>query len=324
MTHRKNEATTAARIRIGISSCLLGAKVRYDGNHKLDTYITQTLGRFFDYVPVCPELAIGMGVPRPPIRLVGDPSAPRAVGVDDPALDVTARLAAYGTGMGHDLQEISGYILKSKSPSCGMERVKIYGAHGGHAKQGRGIYAAAFTAAQPLLPIEEDGRLGDPVLRENFIERVFAYHRWQELIRIGVNPRRLVEFHTRHKFALMAHSTEAYGDLGRLVARAGKGRVSLLAEQYVRLFLDTLKLRATRSRHANVMMHIMGFLKRELDGGDKDELLEVIHAYRRGQLPLVVPITLLKHHFRRHPDPYVLQQTYLNPHPQELMLRNSI
>lgn len=316
--------TLPDRIRIGISSCLLGQKVRYDGGDKQDSFINGTLGRFFEFVPVCPEVAIGLGVPREPIHLVGDPEQPRAVGVRNPQLNVTEPLTAFGRKTARELDgTISGYILKSKSPSCGMERVKLY-RNGTPSKQGVGLYARELMRAQPLLPVEEEGRLGDPVLRENFIERVFAFRRWQELAASGLTAARLVEFHAAHKLTLMAHSPAHYRSLGRLVANAGTRPIGELAEEYIQGFMTALKHRATRKRHANVLMHLMGYLKKQLDGADKAELLDLIEAYRLGQLPLIVPVTLLKHHFRRHPDAYVAQQTYLNPHPPELMLRNGI
>jgi len=315
------DSASHPRIRLGISSCLLGQRVRYDGNHKHDRFITDTLGRFFEFVPVCPEVAIGLGVPRPPIRLIGPASAPRAVGTDDPALDVTDKLDAWGRRMARELDDISGYIFKSKSPSCGMERVKVYQRGAMPAKHGRGIYAAAFLTARPGLPAEEEGRLNDPRLRENFIERVFSYRRWQTLEISGLTPARLVEFHTRHKLALLAHGTESYRQLGRLVAQAGKKGLKALADEYIRRFMDALAHPATPARHANVMMHLMGYLKQELDAADKAELLELIHGFRTGEAPLAAPLTLLRHHFRSLPHPYVAHQTYLYPDPRELLLR---
>jgi uncharacterized protein YbgA (DUF1722 family)/uncharacterized protein YbbK (DUF523 family) len=313
-----------ATIHVGISSCLLGAKVRFDGGHKHDTYITGTLGQYFDFVPVCPEMAIGLGAPREPMRLVGDPDHPRAVGIRTGQLDATDRLAAYGHQMGRKLAGISGYILKRASPSCGMERVKVYDDKGVAVPKGAGIYAAAFMDEQPLLPVEEEGRLGDPLLRENFIERVFVYHRWQRLLAAGVTASKLVAFHTDHKLLIMAHSQAAYQRIGRLVARAGSKPIAALADAYVAELMTALRRRVSRGRHANILLHLSGYLKRALDGGDKAELVATIDAYRRGLVPLVVPITLLKHHFRRHPHPYVERQCYLSPHPQELMLRNNV
>jgi Uncharacterized conserved protein len=310
-------------IRLGISACLLGEKVRFDANHKLDTYIRDTLGQYFDFVPVCPEVAIGLGVPRPTIRLVGDPAQPRVVGVLDPSLDVTAPMEQYGRRMARELPPLAGYLLKSKSPSCGMERVKVY-QDKGVPKMGRGLYARELMAGRPLLPVEEEGRLGDPVLRENFIERVFCYHRWQQLEAQGLTPARLVDFHARHKLVLMSHGAEYYRALGRLVATAGSADIKTLAQDYIHGFMAALAHPATRKRHTNVLQHLMGYLKKQLDSADKVELLEIIEAYRLGEVPLIVPITLLNHHFRRHPNDYVAQQIYLAPHPRELMLRNHI
>ena len=313
------------KIRIGISQCLLGDKVRFDGNHKHDRYITETLGQFFEFIPVCPEVAIGLGVPREPIRLEGEVAAPRAVGVRDKSIDATDRLLRYGRQVARDLGDISGYILKSKSPSCGMERVKVYHPGGGGSdSKGIGLFVKGFRERQTLVPMEEEGRLCDPVLRENFIERVFAYHRWRELTAMRLTPARLVQFHTEHKLSLMAHGAEPLKQLGRIVAAAGTRPLREVSEEYVAGFMATLQKRATRRRHTNVLQHLAGYLKKQLDSGDKAELAEVIEEYRLGRVPLVVPLTLFKHHFRRHPDPYIEQQIYLNPHPKELMLRNAL
>lgn len=315
-----NEETNRV-IRIAISSCLLGEKVRFDGNHKHDHYISGTLGRVFQFVPYCPEVAIGLGIPREPIRLEGDPLAPRAVGVRDKSIDVTIALEEYGRKVVNNSQEISGFIFKSRSPSCGMERVKVYRSHG-VPQHGSGIFAATVMAGLPLLPTEEEGRLGDPALRENFLERVFIYHRWQQLNRSPLTAQHLVEFHTRHKLIVMAHSTEAYRALGRLVAEAGTQPIATLGARYISGLMAALKHRATAKRHANVLHHLLGYLKKQLDSADKAELLELIERFRLGQLPLIVPITLLRHHFRRHPHPYVTGQLYLEEPPQQLMLHS--
>ncbi len=306
---------------LGVSACLLGEKVRFDGNHKLDAYIRDTLGACFQFVPVCPEVAIGLGVPRPAIRLQGDPLQPRAVGVSNPDLEVTAALEQYGRSMGRELPQLSGFLFKSKSPSCGMARVKVH-QEKGPPRSGSGIFARNVMDARPLLPVEEEGRLGDPQLRENFLERVFAYHRWQQLEASGITPARLVDFHSRHKLVLMSHGAEYYRRLGQLAAEAGSRPTGELAQVYGREFMAALRHPATRKRHANVLQHLMGYLKRVLDSGDKQELVELIDAYRLGELPLIVPITLLRHHFRRHPHDYVAKQLYLAPDPRELMLRN--
>ena len=310
------------RIRIGISSCLLGERVRFDGNHKQDHYVSDTLGEVFEFVPVCPEIGIGLGVPRPTIRLVGDAAAPRAVGVKMPDLDVTDRLVHYGKQAAAKLNDLGGYIFKSKSPSCGMERVRLYDGNGGGTKQGVGLYAREIMRALPLLPVEEEGRLGDPVLRDNFLERVFVYHRWRLLDRRRLTARALVEFHTRHKLILMAHGAEHYRALGRLVATAGTRPMPELAPEYAAALMAALRHRATPRRHANVLMHIMGYLKTRLNHEDKQELLELIEGYRLGRLPRVVPVTLLKHHFRKYPNDYIAGQLYLNPSPAELKLRS--
>ena len=313
-------------IRIGISACLLGEAVRFDGQHKRDAFIIGTLGTCFDFVPVCPEVAVGLGIPRQSMRLVAvDGGAPRAVGNRDATLDATEALQDYGRRMVGTCEGLSGYLFKSASPSCGMARVKVYSPRGGApAKRGVGIFAAEVMAAWPNLPVEEEGRLGDPVLRENFIARVYAYHRWRALLAGGLTPGRMVAFHDRHKLTVMAHGAEPARALGRLVAEAGKRAPAELAAAYESAFMAHLRRTATRRTHTNVLHHLMGYLKRVLDAPDKQELLEVIESYRQGQVPLVVPTTLLRHHFRRHPHPYVAGQTYLEPHPRELMLRNGI
>ncbi len=313
-------------VSIGISTCLLGQNVRYDGGHKRDRFITGTLSNYFEFVPICPEVAIGLGIPRDPIRLVGTPHGIRVVGVNEPELDVTDRLREYGAKMAEELDNISGYIFKSRSPSCGMERVKLYadGVKGAASSDGVGQYAQALMGGLPNLPVEEDGRLNDPVLRENFIERVFTYHRWQQVQRRGMTASKLVEFHTNHKFAVLAHDQAGYRQLGKLVAKAGDGPIRELADRYIRQLMICLKRPATRKNHTNVLQHIQGYLKTELDADDKAELVDVLEQYRLGQVPLIVPITLLKHHFRKCPDAYVGRQTYMAPHPPELMLRNLI
>ncbi len=312
-------------IRLGVSACLLGESVRYDGGHKRDRYVTDVLAEWFEFVPVCPEVGIGMPTPRPPIRLVSTAKGVRALGVNDPGQDVTRPLAAYYSKVADNLAGISGYILKSKSPSCGMERVKLYDEHGQPLQEkSRGRFADRLLSAQPLLPVEEEGRLNDPVLRENFITRVFVYRRWQALRAQRPRARDLVQFHADHKYLLMAHNQAGYRRLGRLVADAGNIKKSELLDSYIVELMQLLGRPATRKSHTNVLQHLAGYLKNALDSADRQELAELIDRYRLGQLPLVVPVTLLNHHFRRHPDPYIARQVYLNPHPAELMLRNHV
>lgn len=321
--HAPSPAPTWPRLRIGVSSCLLGQQVRHDGQHKRDRYVTDVLGGYCDFVGLCPEVGIGLGVPRPPIRIVDRGAGPRVVGVADPTLDVTDRLRAYADVEAPRVAALDGYIFKRASPSCGVFRVKVYSGPGVPSMDGRGAFADAVMTRWPNLPVEEEGRLNDPVLRENFIERVFVYQRWRGL-RAALTPRALVAFHSEHKLLIMAHNQAAYRRLGQRVAGAGRGDLGALADAYEAELMAALTRRATRAGHTNVLQHLMGYLKRALDAEDKRELLEVIEAYRAGQVPLVVPLTLLRHHFRRHPHPYVERQIYLQPHPAELMLRNHV
>lgn len=312
-------------LRIGISSCLLGHQVRFDSGHKHNPYITQTLGAYFEFVPFCPEVAIGLGTPRAPIRLVDVDGRIRVRGVREPQQDVTEALVRYGETVVRQLDQVSGYVLKKGSPSCGMARVKVYDSASGHPlRSTSGMFAGTLMQALPDLPVEEEGRLMDPRLRENFIERVFVYHRWKCYRAAGLTPGALVDFHTRHKFSVLAHDEPAYRTLGRLVSDAGAGDLEALATAYIRVLMQALRKIATPKQHANVLGHILGFFKDSITGDDKTELLEIIEAYRREQLPLIVPMALFHHHLRRHPNDYLNAQYYLNPHPRELMLRNRI
>ena len=315
---------TPARIPVGVSSCLLGQTVRYDGGHKHDRYVTGVLGRYFEYVAYCPEALAGLGVPRPPIRLTGDPGAPRALRVDDPRANMTDSLLSVARGAAPEMGALRGYIFKRDSPSCGMERVKVYGAPGKSPRMGRGLFARAVMQAHPLLPCEEESRLNDAPLRESFVERVFAYDRWLRLMADRCTPGRLVAFHTRHKLLLLSHSEVHYRASGRIVADAGRRDRDRLAAGYLSTFMEGMRRRATRRRHTNVLQHLAGYLKRSIDLGDRRALAEIIEEYRTGAVPLVVPIRFLRHHFRRAPDRYVEMQHYLEPYPDELGLRNHL
>jgi len=317
-------ANAPARIPVGVSSCLLGEEVRYDGGHKLNRYVTGELGRYFEYVPFCPEALAGLGIPRPPIRLEGEPATPRAVRVDDASINVTGALEAASHRIVPKLERVRGYIFKRASPSCGMERVKVYQAPGRPPRAGRGIFANAVMEAYPLLPCEEEGRLNDPALRESFVERVFAFDRWRRTMKEGFTPARLVEFHTRHKLLLLSHSEIHYRAAGRLVADAGRRDPATLAGEYLETLMEGMRRRATRRRHANVLQHLAGYLKRRVDSGDRQALAALIDEYRTGAIPLVVPIRLLRHHFRHAPDRYVEMQHYLEPCPDALGLRNHL
>ncbi|MBI6853428.1 DUF523 and DUF1722 domain-containing protein [Pseudomonas lijiangensis] len=311
--------------KLGISACLLGAEVRFNGGHKESRLCTQALSEYFDFVPACPEVAIGMGIPREPIRLVGDPVNPQAVGTVNRELNVTQALADYGLHMAGEMDDICGYIFMQKSPSCGLERVKVYRENGAPVDGGgRGIYAQTFCASQPDLPVEEDGRLNDAVLLENFVTRVFAYAAWQKLLKDGVTRRALSEFHSRYKYQLMASNPQQYKVLGNMLGSMGRSDPNEIAPRYFSQLMAALKKCATRSTHTNVLQHLSGYLKNHLDTEDKQEIQRLISQYHQGIVPLIVPLTLLKHHFRQHPDPYIALQVYMQPHPENLSLRNAI
>ena len=312
-------------IKVGVSACLLGEKVRYDGGHKHDHYITDTLGRFFTFVPVCPEVESGMPIPREAMRLEGDSSAPRLM-TRISKIDKTDQMLAFCDSKLAELEtaNLCGFIFKKDSPSSGLYRVKVYDAKGMPAKNGSGLFAAAVVRRFPLLPVEEEGRLCDPMLRENFIERVFSYHRWHCFIASGFSYDRLVEFHTAHKLLLMAHSPDIYRKLGVLVAHGKGTRPDELLAAYEQLFMQGLTLLATSRKNSNVLQHIMGYFKKQLSAVEKQELLEVIGQYHDNLLPLVVPITLLRHYVNKYDQQYLKGQYYLAPHPAELMLRNHV
>ena len=309
------------KIPIGISSCLLGEQVRFDGSHKRDAYIVGTLSQYFDFHPFCPEVAIGLGIPRPTIHLIKTDDVVRCVGVKNPELDLTNRLLDVAAQQKERHSGLCGYILKKDSPSCGMERVKVYSGNQPH-REGFGIFAQEMMRNNPLLPVEEEGRLGDPGLRENFIQRVYVLYRWQQLLAEGLSAQKLTHFHARHKLIIMSHAD--YRELGQLLARLSKDNLLEIAEQYISQLMNTLKIVVNRSNHVNVLQHIQGYLKKELSTDDKAELCEVIERYRSGEIPLIVPLTLLKHHFRKSPDHYIEESYYLSPYPQELKLINQL
>jgi uncharacterized protein YbgA (DUF1722 family)/uncharacterized protein YbbK (DUF523 family) len=318
------DAVSEGKVRLGVSACLLGESVRYDGGHKRDRFLTETLAPFVEWVPVCPEIELGLGVPRDTLRLVGEPAAPRLV-VERTGEDLTARMDRLARRRVEALAalELDGYVLKRASPSCGLFRVRVYDAKRSPSAAGRGLFAAALVDRLPALPVEEEGRLGDPALRENFIERVFAMARWRGFVARRPRARDLVAFHAAQKFAVLAHSPVHYSRLGRLVAEAGRLSPSML-DEYARLLMSALGVRATRARHANVLQHMAGFFKTRLEDEERAELGEVIEEYRRGLVPLVVPITLVRHHVRRLGVTYLRDQIYLTPHPKELLLRNHV
>jgi len=309
------------KIPIGISSCLLGEEVRYDGGHKKHSYITGTLSKYFEFRPVCPEMAIDLGAPRSPIHLIEKKNKIRCVDINSPDIDVTEKLRDYAEDLKQLHMDLCGYILKKDSPSCGMERVKVY-IKSVPVRIGIGIYAEQMMNNNPLLPVEEEDRLGDPQLRENFIQRIFVLSRWKSLVDNGISINRLMDFHARHKLIIMSRGD--YQQLGRLLANSGNNDVNIIADQYILQLMKILKKVATRNKHVNVLQHIQGYLKKELSIDDKAELCDIIDRYRRGEIPLIVPLTLLKHQFRKCPDPYIENSYYMSPYPEEMKLINQL
>lgn len=311
-------------IKLGVSSCLLGEQVRYDGGHKHDRYITDVLGRYFCFVPVCPEVGCGLPIPRESMRLEDDPAAPRLM-TNKTRIDLTGQMLDYCNRKVEELaaEDLCGYVFKKDSPSSGLFRVKVYN-NGMATKNGSGLFAAAMVRRFPLLPMEEEGRLHDPQLRENFIERVFSYRRWKDFLKEGPTLGQLVRFHTNHKLLMMAHSPEVYRSMGALVAHGKDLPLSELLQHYEELFMKGLSFHATFKKNTNVLQHLMGYFKRELTADEKQELLEVIGQYHDQLTPLIVPITLIRHYVRKYDQQYLKEQVYLAPHPAELMLRNHV
>lgn len=312
------------KIRMGVSACLLGEKVRYDGGHQWDRYLTGTLGQYFDFVPVCPEVEIGLPVPREALRLVGEAEGPRLV-TSRTGQDLTERMETWAEQRVKELERegLCGFIFKGRSPSSGMARVKLYEPSGIPSQKGVGLFARIFMQHFPLLPVEEDGRLHDPKLRENFLECVFTFQRWRDLLAGGLSLGRLVEFHSRHKLLLLAHSSEIYRQMGKLVADGKTLPAEELFQSYEALLMKGMRLLPTVHKHLNVLQHLLGYFKKDLSADEKQELLEIFEQYRRGDVPLVVPVTMINHLVRKYQQPYLAQQFYLQPHPSELRLRNS-
>lgn len=325
---RVTTPTGHPRPRLAVSSCLLGAPVRYNGGHSRNRFLTGMLSRHVDWVPVCPEMEIGLAAPRPAMRLRTDGH----IVTKDGASDHTAAMTALAERRLPDLDGVDGYILKSRSPSCGLSNLPRYAAGGPDERtdgqpvdrKGRGVFAALLLDAYPDLPTEEDGRLNDPVLREHFIEQVFAQARLRELFAGDWRPRDLVAFHSRHKFQLLAHAPDGYRETGRIVARTGERPRDELERDYRHAFTATLAIRAGRGRHTNALHHILGFITDDLDAARRHDILTAIDSYRRGQAPLSVPIALLRHHAQGEHLAYIAEQTYLAPFPDDLLLRHNL
>ena len=313
------------QFKIGISSCLLGNEVRWNAGHKKDKYLTNTLGQFVDYVPVCPEVEAGFGIPRETFRLVGDPKRPRLITFKS-KVDHTDRMLAWAKKRLKDLEQedLCGFIFKSDSPSSGMIRVKVYNEKGMPHKVGVGIFARAFMEHFPLIPVEDDGRLNDPLIRENFILQIFTMKRWRDSLNRRRSMGSLVDFHTRNKLLILSHSQKHYRLMGKLVAEGKKMPIAELYGRYQQVLMEALKLKTTIRKNGNVLQHLMGYFKKQLTPDEKQELLEIFEQYRNQLVPLLVPITLINHYVRKYDQPYLKQQTYLNPHPMELKLRTYV
>ena len=309
------------KIRLGISACLLGQKVRYDGGHRLDRFISETLGKLVEFVPVCPEVECGLGIPREAMHLVPGPEGPRLLTIRT-QVDHTERMRAWARKRLVELERegLCGFIFKSGSPSSGLERVKIYSGKGAPARTGVGLFAQEFRQHFPLLPVTDEGRLYDPGWRENFLKSLFVMQRWRETLASGAKREHLVDFHTRHQLLLMSHSPRHYGRLGKLVARLKEMPLTAAYEQYQGQLMEALRLRATVKKNVNVLLRVLGYFKKHLSPAEKAELREIIENYRQGYTPLMVPVTLLNHYGRKYDQAYLKGQYYLNPHPLELQL----
>lgn len=305
-------ANTNTKIVIGVSSCLLGQKVRFDGNHKEQRFITQKLSKRFEFVPTCPEMAIGLGVPRTPIHLKGDENNQRLVNIRDESIDHTSQLVEFGQRRAQELNHISGYIFKKGSPSCGLYNVKIYKSETQVLNSGIGLFAREIINANPLLPVEEEGRLNDEQLCTNFLQRVEIYHHWQQLVAAGITKYSLLNFHTQHKYTLLAHCQVTYRSLGQLIAQIGKTDLESLSNQYISMLMDGLKKPSSRGKQINVLEHIAGYFKHHLDSYDKSEFQKLIEDYRSGDMPRETLLVMLKHYLRKFPNDYLHGQHYLN------------
>lgn len=308
------------KLKIGISACVLGQPVRFDKSHKRSAFCVDELGEWVEYQPVCPEVAIGLPVPRPTIRQIARGEV-ITVSRPDGSSDVTHALTQFGQSHAKRCHDLAGFIFCAKSPSCGMERVKVYHHHGqGSEMTGVGMFAKQIMQQNPLLPCEENGRLNDPVIRENFITRIFTYQKWLDLKASGITHHKLIAFHSAHKYLVMSHHIESYKQMGKLLAKL-EAPVAEVAEQYIALLMAALRVKASRRSHTNTLQHLQGYFKKQLTSAKRQELTEQIEAYRQGITPLLVPLTLINHYLLEYPNTYLEQQTYLNPHPKTLKLR---
>lgn len=313
------------KIKVGISACLLGEKVRYDGGHKLDGFLRDTLGQFVEWVPVCPEVECGLTIPREAMRLVCEIDNPRLV-TQKTGIDYTLKMSIWAKNRVKELakNDLCGFVFKTRSPSSGMQNVKVYNDKGFAVNKGVGIFARIFMDAFPFMPVEDEGRLHDLSLRENFIVRLFVFKRWQELIANNKTIKGLIDFHSDHKLLIMSHSTKTLSALGKIVADSKKYPKEKLFFEYMQTMLSGLKLQASVKKHTNVLQHILGYFKKDLDLDEKKEALAIIEEYHKGYVPLIVPIVLMQHYIRKYDKAYLKRQYYLHPHPVELVLRNHV
>lgn len=307
------------RLKLAVSSCLLGENVRYDGGHKRHAFVTGALAGCADFISVCPEAAIGMGVPRPPIHLVGRVSAPRALGVDDPSIDVTDPLKAYAARQALALDDIDACIFKQGSPSCGLGKVKLFARpNAAMQRKATGLYASAFLRAKPLLPVAEEDVFDDPRRRDNFMTRVYVYRRWRHLQADGLTASGLLDFHAAHKYLVMAHSQAACQRLGRMLGDLSRVPLETLGQRYFAELMQALQRTSQRRQHVNTLQHIAGYLKRRMDAHEKASLQRLLARFDAGHCSLFSVMCALRQAFEHYPDPYVSRQVYLNPYPDSL------
>jgi uncharacterized protein YbgA (DUF1722 family)/uncharacterized protein YbbK (DUF523 family) len=319
-----NQGLLEEKIPVGISQCLLGENVRFDGGHKKSRLCINQLGKYFEYKSSCPEIGAGLGVPRQTLRLIGDSDNQKVVETKDNTIDVTDALSEYSQRRVNQLGDLSGYIFMQKSPSCGVFRVKVYADNGYAQNSSMGIFASTFTNAHPLIPIEEEGRLHDPVLLENFLIRVVIYHHWKTKVLPSITSKTLIDFHQRIKYQMMAHSLEGYKLTGKLLSDLRSRPLETIANEYITLVMHHLQKKANRKTHTNALLHMRGYFKGKLSKLEQQELGQMIEDYRLGIIPLIVPITLIQHYTRTIGSEYIEQQLYLQPYPHDLGLRNQI
>ncbi|MBK5143127.1 DUF523 and DUF1722 domain-containing protein [Budviciaceae bacterium BWR-B9] len=312
------------KIPVGISACLLGANVRFDGGHKRLTFAADQLTPWVQFEPICPEMAIGLPVPRPALRLVKQDNGEITLRYSDKRQgDLTIAMCEFSQQRVAQLSHLCGYIVCAKSPSCGMERVRVYEPdENNNRKAGRGIYTDILMKAMPWLPVEEDGRLQDPHIRENFVERIYALHELNQLRQQGLTRGALMAYHSRYKLLLLAHSQPDYRELGRFVAAMHQwSTLDDFFVEYRQRLMDLLSHQATRRNHTNVLMHVQGYFRPHLNPRQRHELTMLIERYRQGTQPLLAPVTLLKHYMAEFPDDYLSGQRYFDPWPEALRLR---